>query len=103
LVGFLGAGARKQEGVARGFEWRADGSVDDSTADFGAAAELLANEWPPGDVCAALSLASPNVDARHRDAREYRQELLPPQNALAATSFLCRDHAVERRKPSCAS
>jgi hypothetical protein len=80
----------------------ADGSVDDSAADFGAAAELLANEWPPGDVCAALSLASPNVDARHRDAREYRQELLPPQNALAATSFLCRDHAVERRKPSCA-
>jgi hypothetical protein len=50
---------------------RADGTLDDSSADFGAVAEMLGDGWPAGDVCVALLVASPNIHARHRDAQRY--------------------------------
>jgi hypothetical protein len=50
---------------------RADGTVDESTADFGAAAALIESGWGDDSVAAAIVLASPGIKYRHRDTQRY--------------------------------
>jgi hypothetical protein len=50
---------------------RADGSRDESRADFAATAMMLEQGWEPAHAEAAILEASPNVYERHPDAGQY--------------------------------
>jgi len=52
---------------------RADGTLDESAADFGAAAALIEAGWDGDTVAAAIVLASPGVEYRHRDTQRYAE------------------------------
>ncbi|MCK1339799.1 hypothetical protein IVB38_28305 [Bradyrhizobium sp. 38] len=50
---------------------RSDGSIDDSAADFAAAAAMLDAGWHTDAITSAIVLASPRVAERHKDIYAY--------------------------------
>ena len=55
---------------------RADGSRDDSAADYGAACNLLERGIAPEQIIVALLNCSPGIFDRHRDAVEYARRTI---------------------------
>jgi hypothetical protein len=70
---------------ARATARRADGSVDESRADYAAAATMLENGWEPAHVEAAILESSPNVYERHRDALDYAKRTTEAARRRIAT------------------
>lgn len=50
---------------------RSDGSIDDSAADFAAAAAMLDAGWHVDAITNAIVLASPRLAERHKDMYAY--------------------------------
>nr|WP_256443078.1 MULTISPECIES: DNA-primase RepB domain-containing protein [unclassified Bradyrhizobium] len=65
---------------------RADGSRDESRADFAAAATMLEQGWEPAHAEAAILESSPNVYERHHDAGQYARRTVDAVRRRIAVS-----------------